>query len=183
MTDYLFLQNSVMHSRTGAKQGGRTTATYLLIYLLVLLMSLLCGIVTGAYPCMEIRFELARDIGYYVIQVYVPTMLIVVISWVSFWIDAQSSPARVTIGLLTVLTTTTTSNGARASLPRVSYIKAIDVWLIVCLVFVFTSLIEYAVVNVLVRRPARPAAASNNTDVKTLPPAQVLRTIPSLEFS
>ena len=61
------------------------------------------------------------------------------------------------LGLLTVLTTTTMSSGARASLPRVSYIKAIDVWMIVCLVFVFTSLIEYAVVNVLARRTTRPS--------------------------
>jgi len=52
---------------------------------------------------LEIRFELARDIGYYVIQVYLPTILIVILSWVSFWINVESSPARVTIGLLTVL--------------------------------------------------------------------------------
>jgi len=57
----------------------------------------------GAYPCLAIRFELARDFGYYLIQVYVPTFLIVILSWVSFWINAESSPARVTIGLLTVL--------------------------------------------------------------------------------
>jgi len=37
------------------------------------------------------------------------------------------------LGLLTVLTMTTMSGGARATLPRVSYIKAIDVWMIVCL--------------------------------------------------
>jgi len=59
------------------------------------------------------------------------------------------------IGLLTVLTTTTMSGGARASLPRVSYIKAIDVWMIVCLVFVFASLIEYSIVNVLARRKVK----------------------------
>jgi len=127
----------------------------------------------GAYPCLEIRFELEREIGYYVIQVYVPSVLIVILSWVSFWINAESSPARVTIGLLTVLTTVTMSNGARASLPRVSYIKAIDVWMIVCLTFVFTSLIEYAIVNVLARRPSRPTSLAHSTDVKTLPPAQV----------
>jgi len=113
--------------------------------------------VAGAYPCLEIEFILRRDIGYFLIQVYVPSMLIVILSWVSFWINVDASPARVSIGLLTVLTTTTMSSGARASLPRVSYIKAIDVWMIMCLVFVFTSLIEYAVVNVLARRTTRPS--------------------------
>jgi len=64
-----------------------------------------------------------RDIGYFLIQVYVPSILIVILSWVSFWINVDASPARVSIGLLTVLTTTTMSSVARSSLPRVSYIK------------------------------------------------------------
>lgn len=79
-------------------------------------------------------------------------MLIVILSWVSFWINVDASPARVSIGLLTVLTTTTQSSQSTATLPRVSYIKAIDVWMSVCLVFVFAALLEYAAVNVLSRR-------------------------------
>ena len=112
--------------------------------------------IAGAFPCLEIQFVLRRDIGFFLIQVYVPSVLIVILSWVSFWINVEASPARVSIGLLTVLTTTTMSAGARASLPRVSYIKAIDVWMIVCLVFVFASLIEYALVNVMSRKTAKP---------------------------
>ncbi|ESO11402.1 hypothetical protein HELRODRAFT_116784 [Helobdella robusta] len=106
----------------------------------------------GFFPCITILFNLQREIGYFLIQVYVPSILVVILSWVSFWINIEASPARVSIGLLTVLTTTTMSAGARAALPRVSYIKALDVWMIVCLVFVFTSLLEYAVVNVISRR-------------------------------
>src|SRR6218665_3332154 len=125
-----------------------------------LLLLLICSNMTGAFPCLDIQFVLRRDVGFFLIQVYVPSILIVILSWVSFWINVDASPARVSIGLLTVLTTTTMSAGARASLPRVSYIKAIDVWMIICLVFVFASLIEYAVVNVLSRKQARTGSNS-----------------------
>ena len=110
---------------------------------------------TGAYPCLQVDFTLKRDIGFYMIQMYIPSVLIVILSWVAFWISIDAIPARVTIGLLTVLTMTTQSTGARSQLPRVSYIKAIDVWMSVCLVFVFASLLEFAVVNVFSRKEIR----------------------------
>ena len=50
-------------------------------------------------------------------------------------------------GITTVLTMTTISTGVRSSLPRISYVKAIDVYLVMCFVFVFAALLEYAAVN------------------------------------
>merc|ERR1712141_848459 len=51
------------------------------------------------------------------------------------------------IGITTVLTMTTISTGVRSSLPRISYVKAIDIYLVMCFVFVFAALLEYAAVN------------------------------------
>lgn len=50
-------------------------------------------------------------------------------------------------GITTVLTMTTISTGVRSSLPRISYVKAIDIYLVMCFVFVFAALLEYAAVN------------------------------------
>ena len=45
--------------------------------------------------------------------------------------------------------------GVNATLPRVSYIKAIDVWMMMCLIFCFTALLEYSFVNVAARNGVR----------------------------
>ena len=57
--------------------------------------------------------------GYYLIQMYIPSLLIVILSWISFWINMDAAPARVGLGITTVLTMTTQSSGSRASLPKV----------------------------------------------------------------
>ncbi|XP_072371881.1 glycine receptor subunit alpha-3 isoform X2 [Scyliorhinus torazame] len=73
---------------------------------------------TGRFTCIEVRFHLERQMGYYLIQMYIPSLLIVILSWVSFWINMDAAPARVALGITTVLTMTTQSSGSRASLPK-----------------------------------------------------------------
>ncbi|KAL8562199.1 hypothetical protein ACOMHN_005184 [Nucella lapillus] len=103
------------------------------------------------FTCIRAEFSLKRQYGYYMSQVYIPSMLVVILSWVSFWLDIDAVPARISLGLLTVLTMTTQSASAGTNLPRVSYVKALDVWMAMCLVFVFAALIEFAYVNVNAR--------------------------------
>lgn len=43
--------------------------------------------------------------------------------------------------------TATQNTQSQQSLPPVSYVKAIDIWMSSCSVFVFLSLMEFAVVN------------------------------------
>ena len=58
----------------------------------------------GEYSCLKAEFHLQRSLGYHMVQSYLPTVLIVVISWVSFWLDVDAIPARVTLGVTTLLT-------------------------------------------------------------------------------
>lgn len=66
----------------------------------------------------------------------------------AYQIEEQSQDLTFLIlGITTVLTMTTISTGVRSSLPRISYVKAIDIYLVMCFVFVFAALLEYAAVN------------------------------------
>lgn len=74
------------------------------------------------------------------------------------------------LGITTVLTMTTINTHLRETLPKIPYVKAIDIYLMGCFVFVFLALLEYAFVNYiffgrgphLQKKVAEKAAKSNN---------------------
>ncbi|XP_041657771.1 gamma-aminobutyric acid receptor subunit alpha-3 isoform X2 [Cheilinus undulatus] len=107
---------------------------------------------TGEYVVMTTYFHLKRKIGYFVIQTYLPCIMTVILSQVSFWLNRESVPARTVFGVTTVLTMTTLSISARNSLPKVAYATAMDWFMAVCYAFVFSALIEFATVNYFTKR-------------------------------
>ncbi|KAK1175572.1 gamma-aminobutyric acid receptor subunit beta-1-like [Acipenser oxyrinchus oxyrinchus] len=129
---------------------------------------------TGSYPRLSLSFQLKRNIGYFILQTYMPSTLITILSWVSFWINYDASAARVALGITTVLTMTTINTHLRETLPKIPYVKAIDIYLIGCFVFVFLALLEYAFVNYiffgrgpqLQKKAAEKAAKANNEKSK-----------------
>ena len=68
-------------------------------------------------------------------------------SWVSFWLNIGAAPARVGLGVTTVLTMTTLINSVNAALPKISYMKSMDIYLFVCFFMVFGAMVEYACVG------------------------------------
>lgn len=56
---------------------------------------------------------------HHILQSYIPTALIVVISWFSFWLDVDSVPGRVSLCITTLLTLATQASAARLALPQV----------------------------------------------------------------
>lgn len=68
----------------------------------------------GNYSCLVAEFHLHRSIGFHLIQSYLPSILIVAISWVSFWMDVDCVPARVTLGVITLLTVSSQVSGKKS---------------------------------------------------------------------
>ncbi|KAL7039184.1 hypothetical protein ACKWTF_009826 [Chironomus riparius] len=118
---------------------------------------------TGEYSCLKVDLLFKREFSYYLIQIYTPCCMLVIVSWVSFWLDQGAVPARVSLGVTTLLTMATQTSGINASLPPVSYTKAIDVWTGVCLTFVFGALLEFALVNYASRSADRAADIHRET--------------------
>ena len=77
----------------------------------------------GNYSCLAAKFNLHRSIGFHLVQSYIPTILFVIVSWVSFWMDVEHVPGRVALGVTTLLTISSKSAGLSSESPQVSYVK------------------------------------------------------------
>ncbi|XP_012500243.1 PREDICTED: gamma-aminobutyric acid receptor subunit alpha-6 [Propithecus coquereli] len=54
---------------------------------------------SGEYVIMTVYFHLQRKMGYFMIQIYTPCIMTVILSQVSFWINKESVPARTVFGM------------------------------------------------------------------------------------
>ena len=75
-------------------------------------------IFSGTFTCLQSEVLLVRVVSLHLVNTYVPSILSVMMSWVSFWIDSRAVPARTTIGLLTILTVTTQTTFILTNLPK-----------------------------------------------------------------
>lgn len=104
------------------------------------------------FLCLETTIQLRRSIGYYMIELFAPNILIVALSWATFWLHPLAVPGRVSLGVVTFLTISSQGTATRQNAPKVSYVTAADVWTLFQIMFVFAAMVEFSVVNALARR-------------------------------
>ena len=93
---------------------------------------------------------------------YGPCILIVVISWVPFWLNREATSDRITLGgkyqhllsvnvkysgITTVLTMTFLGLEARKDLPEVPYPTALDIFLFISYVYIILTVVQFGVVH------------------------------------
>ncbi|XP_046440275.1 gamma-aminobutyric acid receptor alpha-like [Daphnia pulex] len=101
----------------------------------------------GNHSMISVRFHLHRHMGSFLIQVYGPCILLVVLSWVSFWLNREATADRVSLGVTTVLTMTFLGLEARANLPKVTYPTALDHFIFLSFGFIFATIVQFAFVH------------------------------------
>lgn len=57
--------------------------------------------IKGNHSILKLDLHMRRSVGYYLVQGYIPAGLLVILSWISFWIDCEATADRVYIGLCT----------------------------------------------------------------------------------
>ncbi|XP_003693841.2 glycine receptor subunit alpha-3 [Apis florea] len=104
---------------------------------------------SGNFSRLVVFFRFERQIGHHLIQTFAPSTLVVMLSWFSFWLGLDAIPGRVALLVTSMLTLVTMFTGLKSDIPPVAYVKALDVWMAGCMMFVFAALGEFVVVKVL----------------------------------
>ncbi len=107
----------------------------------------------GGESVSEIRFtiSIARHFNFYIWKVFLPLLLMVVLSWTTFWIDPTELSSQVQISVTTILTVIAFAFAIQANLPKVPYLTFIDVFFLICYLFVFATAIELTAVHLASR--------------------------------
>merc|ERR1719422_2630624 len=101
----------------------------------------------GSFSTLLVSFHLQRHMGDFVIQVYGPCILLVVISWVSFWLNREATSNRISLGVTTVHTITFLGLEARKDLPKVPYPTALDYFVFISFTYIFSTVVQFGIVH------------------------------------
>jgi len=108
----------------------------------------------GGTRIPEARFtiKVERRYAFYLWKVFLPLLLMVVLSWSVFWIEAGDLSNQVQIAITTILTVIAFAFAISATMPRVPYLTYIDAFFLACYVFVFVAIVELMLVHLSHRR-------------------------------
>jgi hypothetical protein len=105
------------------------------------------GIGDESVSQVSFTLSIARRSNFYLWKVFVPLLLMVVLSWTVFWIESSELNSQVDISATTILTVIAFAFAIQANLPKVPYLTFIDVFFLVCYLFVFFPAIEITVLH------------------------------------
>merc|ERR1711974_540412 len=79
-----------------------------------------------------------------------------IVSWVSFMVKPEVVPGRMAMLVTLFLVLINIFNSVREQAPISSRLNAVDLYLVVCVFFVFSALMEYAAILLLLKKRRRP---------------------------
>jgi hypothetical protein len=127
----------------------------------------------GQHAVAEARFEIAveRRYGFYLWKVFLPLLLMVVVSWSVFWFDPPEVSSQVTIAVTTILTIIAFALAISLTLPRIPYLTFADAFFLTCYVFAFIAMVELTAVHIAYRNDRRTLAIAIRRTARWLVPA------------
>ena len=103
---------------------------------------------SGTYAACGFHVHLERKRHQLIFQIYLPCILFVMVSWISFLIRPSVVPGRMALLVTLFLMLVNIFNNVRSMAPSSSssQLNAVDMYLIFCIFMIFFALLEYGIV-------------------------------------
>jgi len=99
----------------------------------------------GSFASLKAVFTFRRRTESFISSIFVPAIVLVVLSWCCFFIPPTAVPARIALSITTILTSILLKGNVNRDMPKVSYMKAVDYFLLTSFAFIFAALIEFII--------------------------------------
>ena len=99
------------------------------------------------YSGLTVTVEFKNMYTYYITSTYIPTILLVVISYLTFWFEIDDFNDRIMVSLTSLLVLASLFSQISSGLPHTSYLKLIDIWFLGCIVSDFIIILSLVIVN------------------------------------
>ncbi|CAJ0923347.1 unnamed protein product, partial [Mesorhabditis belari] len=119
---------------------------------------------TGSYSTLNVDLHFGRAFGSDLLKFYIPSTMIVMISWISFWIYRNQIAPKAMISMSAMILMFILSTTAANQIPETSYSKPIDCWMGICFLFLFIGLIELGIVAYFDQRKRVKEAQQQNQE-------------------
>jgi hypothetical protein len=109
-------------------------------------------------PRADFEITISRRAGFYIWKVFLPILLMTMVSWTTFWVKADEFDWQMKIPMTTLLAMIAFEFAIARDLPRVSYLTVLDVVFLTSFVFAFLAIIEAITVHIVVLRREKARA-------------------------
>lgn len=96
-------------------------------------------------PSFTMRFTANRLSNHYMIKVVAPLLMIVLLSWVVFWLDPSDGGSQLGVAVTSFLTMIAYHVALSSKLPEISYLTRLDVFIFCGTILVFLAMIEVVI--------------------------------------
>jgi hypothetical protein len=91
---------------------------------------------------MTLSLDVKRDTSFFIYKVILPLILIVMMSWLVFWIDPSMAASQISVSVTAMLTMIAYRFALAGMMPRLAFLTILDHFVLVSTLVVFLSMIE-----------------------------------------
>ncbi|XP_018011649.2 glycine receptor subunit alpha-1 [Hyalella azteca] len=136
--------------------------------------------VTKQYAAARVTVQLVRLYGYAMLNIYVPSIILLIISCLTLFFRPPIFEVRLMTALTALLVLATLFTQVSASLPKTSYFKVVDIWLLFCIIAIFMIIAFHSIIDNYIdygsntHHETMVTAWTNKDELKTV--KEILRT-------